>query len=154
MSPIDDKVRALRAKADELAKRSDDLNRAIEHIESQLAGVGVSVWLDQDPEYVIDLERDGNGAMSGWLVGFAKLGARWRIAARQFDGGRMVPDATYGLGESLDAPMTEAPIALADAPRAVRIQAAELLETLVTHMTHAVERYIASVDRATAATKK
>lgn len=152
MAPIDDKLRALRAKADELSRRSDDLNKAIEHIEAQLSGIGVSAWLDDDPDLVIDFERDGDDAISGWLLGFAKLGARWRIAVRQFDGGR-VTQHEYGT-DGLSAPMTDPPIALADAPRAVRIQAAELFETLIEHLTRTVDHYIENVDRATAATRK
>jgi hypothetical protein len=143
---IDDQLRALRAEADALAKRSDALNAEIARIEKALEGVGVGAWLD-DREYVIDEQEDASGRIAGWLIGYAKIGGRWRLAAREFSGGTMVEEPD-GMITELKAPVSNAPVALADAPRLVRVCAIGMMECLVPTLLVRVRRLTRNVDRA------
>lgn len=142
---LDEQVKHLKARARLLDKKSDELNSVLEHLEDDLDGVGVAVWLDT-PEHIlaVTLEDGENGRIyGGYLLGYQKMGGAWRISALPFDGAVVGPEG------ALEVPPGYPATPLASAPRVVRLEAVEHLPALVAALTARVDAFITNIDLAT-----
>lgn len=117
-----DKLALLTTLSKQLAEQSDQLNRTIETMDQQLAAAtpGVSAWL---PQHQLG---------SGYVLGYTKLGDRWTLAVYQ-----------KGITAD-DLP----PIALRNAPRAVRVEAVALFGPLLDALIVKTEALVMSVKQA------
>jgi hypothetical protein len=150
MSPISDKLQALAAAATKLNTATDDLNEMIERVEDDLqrAGVGVEIWLDAQLMESEWEEEDATAVTIGemprefrqfWELGFARAPDKWRIAIRQMQAVRADRVAPYER-------QLRAPSPLASAPRQLRLEAVELLESLVEALTARAEELLRTVE--------
>lgn len=147
---IDQKLQAISARAEKLNKATDDLNQTINGIEAKLAAVrvGVSVWLDSllDEKRSFEEVEAPNGEYrtarmrSGWNLGYTKIEDAWRIAAKRCEGEDFNGDCE--LTDSAGA------VPLVTAPRAVRMQAAEQLETLLDAILNRMSEYMRGIESA------
>jgi len=159
MAPSNTSVEALAAKASKLNAKTDELNAAFEYLEARLAAanVGVSVWLPLRELLDIDHGRPSEstasdddetwtGSDDGWNIGYTKVGAKWRLAARE----ERWTYSTDGAEKTFnDVPIiVSAPVPLVSAPRAVRAEAAGLLDLLIEELTKQVDFYLANIEKA------
>src|SRR5260370_25179604 len=146
MVPIDTAVAQLSSLASQLNKETDALSDIILDLERQLANtkVGVSLWLERNL-----LAETGDGyKQDAWVLGYAKLGDSWRLAAKpvtvtwehieEADHGDLTP-FTKDRGE---------PVPLLNAPRAVRVDASAYLEELVNRLAEKVKGFIGNIEQA------
>lgn len=142
--------------AERLNKASDELNEVLDSFDDQLqqAGVGITYWLGHnggDPLYSLLGDRsprtgqDENEVVTeGWMLGYAKVDKQWRVAVRQAMYIRFVENSEDSPGWKFDSPA----IALRDAPRAIRVEAAPLLEELANELVAVMEQYAGGVEAA------
>lgn len=157
MSPISEKLQALSAVSAKLNNATDELNSVIERIEDdvQRSGVGVTVWLgcpSGHPRMIAPSDwrrpHQSDGACDNvkelidfWAIGFTKFGDTWRIAARRMQQMSGDDDLDYAV-ESAD------PVPLVSAPRQVRLEAAEHLESLVEQLTGRAQSMLKNIETA------
>ena len=169
MSPIKpDLLHELTEAAETLNRSSDDLTTAIRQFEEQInqTRVGVSVWLPDEfaegETYIVGEDDGDNGRYErrrydGWRLGFAKIGDAWRVVVRRelFQNEDGAVDAR-GQYEWSPYCVDFGPVALADAPRHVRVQAVgsggrpERFERLLKALTERATEFTASVKAAMA----
>jgi hypothetical protein len=154
MAPSKKSVDEIRKLASALNKETDELNATIERLEQQLADakIGVAVWLNvvleaderlDDPEIVNGREVQMKFC-TGWDLGYCKIGDSWRIATKQSQA-TGVADAARTELPWLD---TTSPMPLVSAPRVVRVAAADHLESLLSALSHRMQRFVESIQRA------
>ncbi len=144
MVPIDEALGELSSLSAQLNKETEVLNSLILDLEKRLAAakVGVSIWL----EALLAASENGTSS-TGWLLGYGKLGDAWRIVAKPitrtwfpiYDDPGEYSFRTENRGE---------PVALSNAPRIVRVEAAEHLEPLVNEISTKVKGFIANIEKA------
>lgn len=146
MVPLNEAVGRLEFLAKELNDKTDDLNEIFLEIEERLqkAQVGVTYWLDQR---IVSRSGKRDGCYSGWVIGYARIGSEWRLAAKPV----AVREGLYD--NDPDCPYTDVddagePMPLAKASRAVRVEAAEHLEELITWIAEKVSRFIRNIENA------
>lgn len=141
-----------------LNRESDELNAVIEDFEEQLesAGVGVSVWLnenyaldesDWDEDYDPDRDTSWRSAHAK-LLGYTKIDGKWRIAVKDVTLRKGDARARSG-SEEVEILVGRQPITpLAQASRAVRVEAAAHFETLAKVLTMQMKRHLDSIAKA------
>jgi len=161
-----DALAALDVSSKKLNEKTDSLNKLIEQLEKRLQAsqVGVSVWLDSHGSQMLDASPESQHLdpnnepvgdlveSTGWVLGFAKVAEagtyEWRIAVhpvRQIWTPHLVNDwqtsdfRTLSEGE---------PRPLLKAPRAVRVEAAGLLETLVKQIAERAASFAEDIEKA------
>lgn len=137
-----------------LNSETDELNAVIEDIEDELqkAGVGLTAWLNWPiaesswtEEYDQETDRSWEEC-TAWHLGYDKLADGWRLVVKRVklrqDPGQEEP-SIFDL-PTPGAPKGE-PLALAKAPRLVRMAAAGHLETLMKLLAAQMQRYLKNI---------
>ena len=109
----------LSAAATELNTLSDELGNLVQALDAALKklNLGIASWIR------LEGREDGSGNYSKRDLGYAKVGNRWGIALRVFNGNHHAPDES-----------TVEEWLFNDAPRALRIEAVERLPDLFEHL--------------------
>jgi hypothetical protein len=109
----------LSAAATELNTLSDELGKFVQAVDGALKklNLGIASWIR------LEGREDGSGNYSKRDLGYAKVGNRWGIALRAFNGNHNNPDES-----------TVEEWLFNDAPRALRIEAVEKLPDLFEHL--------------------
>ncbi len=142
--------------AAKLNSKTDELNQVISDVEHELqdAGLGMTLWLahlldasatERRYRPDDDEQRWPISVTQGWQLGFAKIDGQWRLSARYV--------RSEETADSVDAFEERQPVPLLKAPRLVRVEAAPLLETLVTVLTKRMNVYIRGIEQAKALAK-
>ena len=158
MAPNKSSVDALKKLAVTLNQETEDLNKLIENLESELDSckIGVSIWLDVvlDKRTSIEIvERHGRDpdeeqVREGWDLGYCKVGDKWRIAVKKTrSGSRDDTTDQFGNDESVWADVGN-PLPLVQAPRVVRVQAASLLDDLLETLHRRVAGFVKDIQEA------
>jgi hypothetical protein len=145
MVPIDAALRELSFFSEQLNRETEVLNSLILDLEQRLAAaqIGVSVWLSES----LLAENENGTSSTGWLLGYGKLSEAWRILAKPVT--RTWVPVYDDPGEySSRTEDRGAIVALANAPRIVRVEAAEHLEPLVNQIAEKVKGFIANIEKA------
>ena len=148
MAPILDSLRSLSEASAELATKTEELNGVLLRVEKQLAEarVGVSIWLDDGRRLVDETPRQA-GRSTGWAVGYAKVGGDWHLAAKRVSV-RETSKTGNPQDDYIEFEDAGEPVALVKAPRSVRVEAAALLEKVVTELTAKVRRFVGNIEDA------
>lgn len=155
MSPDQQELQELARLSQRLNEETDELNNLILSLEKRLAGmsIGVSVWLglalvESDSDYSSDEDdRDDRPWRDAWDIGYAKLGSEWRIATRHYRFRWSAEKDNWG-DYQIEDDATVQVLPLRDAPRAVRVEAAECLDALVSKLREKVTHFIDSIQKA------
>ena len=109
---------------------SDELTKHVEQIDAALKrlNLGVTAWV------TISQSEDEDGNCSGEKLGYARIGSRWGMALRTYEGVRGDPN-----------PPDETFSAFADAPRQLRIRAVEHIPKLLDQLSTEAEAMIANL---------
>jgi hypothetical protein len=152
MVPIDAALGELSTLSAQLNQATEVLNSIIRDLERGLAAtkVGVSVWLEADAPFITDflLAETKNGKKrNGWQLGYGKIADAWRILVRPVHEYWETPteDPTEGYWVIEDC--GEA-VALANAPRQVRVEAAPHFERLIIELSNKVKKFLVNVEDA------
>ena len=150
MTPIESSLDRLAGVAGHLNAESDALNRVIEAVEDRLASMnlGITYWderlLDAEEEPV----HDGDLRISyGSVLGYHKLSDGWRLAVR----GVRVEEGYFE--NDLSCPYRNVtahkePVPLLQAPRSVRVEAAERIEAVLDGLTDRAKSYVTGIGAA------
>lgn len=152
MAPDKNTIADIISLASTLNQETDELNAVIERLERQLgeANIGVAVWLvsvlnrDEiagEPVEFHGTFRDTKD-VTGWNLGYCKIDKTWHIAVRECRGTGWADD------ESFTWTVTSYPIALVNAPRIVRVEAAAHLDPLLAALKKRMEAFVGSIQRA------
>lgn len=150
---ISDKLAKIRKQAAGLNAKTDELNSTFDYIEENLSGSGVEFWwddcfLEERGSQSEDERGDRVKERSYCMVGYTKIGDRWQLAVRRR---AEVASGRDGYGEEIwDVVREEVPIPLSNAPRRIRILAAEILELFLDALSREIDRMAALVDAANA----
>lgn len=158
MAPNKSSVDSLKKLAATLNQETEDLNKLIEDLESELDAcrIGVSIWLDVvlDKRTSIEVFERRNGdheeeqIREGWDLGYCKVGDKWRFAVKRIRStSRDDTTDQFGLEESVWADVGN-PVPLVQAPRVVRVQAASLLDQLLETLHNRVEGFVKDIQAA------
>lgn len=155
MNDVEKRLASLANVAQELNRTSDEVTSFLRDVENRLAGMklGVEVW--GPPFYLDDVDLVGDDvsgvqAYTGtqYLLGYAKIGASWRLAAMPFqslwageDEGCVSLDGDLGeeRGELGD------PIPLLDMSREIRLEATSNLGWLLARIEEAALERVRSI---------
>lgn len=146
---LNDSIAALAALTKKLNSETESLNATIGALDQVLGsmGVGVTFWLERT---IASENGWQDNALEGWRVGFTKVGGTWQLAAKKvvhsrgcFEGD---PDQPWEDVQDRN----EAPVALAKAPRLVRLEGAPHLEELVEKLRQRVEKFVSDLERVNA----
>jgi len=120
-----DKLDKLITASNELNLKTEQLNEYIIEFEEFLedAGIGVGAWSK------VPLSGQGE---EDWLLGYAKLHGKWRIAVRR---------AGFGTLSNASTPMP-----LVNAARILRLEAVQQMQELVDALTEKTNEYIADIN--------
>jgi hypothetical protein len=149
MVPIEQALFELSSLSAQLNEETEALNEIIAGVERQLADakLGVSIWLTEAYDSLLAGVEVPDRKQKGWVLGFVKLGNAWRIAAhpaeRYWWDDYDADNNGYYLIE-----LKGEPVALAAAPRIVRVDAAGHLERLVKALSEKAKGFIGSVAKA------
>lgn len=155
MAPIKESLSALAASAQRLNAESDTLNATICEVEDGITQteIDLTVWLGNllcetawkfmDEIYYLPDDSVRVYERVGWVIGYARIGDGWRIAAKH------VAVTRVGEGEP-DPEQADigSAVALTSAPRAVQVEAAPALELLVETLTSRAEKLVEGIERA------
>lgn|SRR5262245_1061994 len=136
------------AAASRLNEESNSVNTLLAKIEGQLvsANAGIETWLTGQPLSSSDASgsTEGETAWTEQCLGFAKLNGKWCLAVKSirvvsgfFEGDTNCPYTNKYVNNS--------PVPLAQAPRALRIAALELLPELIKQLTEETESATAQI---------
>lgn len=168
MAPIKDSLAELAKVAAELNEETDSFNSFVEGLEKELAShhVGVSVWLDYKLDAVTTEDEPIDGGphrdevlkiVDGWELGYCKIGDAWRIAAKRVRGRETTEWEENGYGGAdrvWEWADVSNPTPLIQAPRIVRIEAADHLDSLVKALSQRVKAFAESIKKAKTTAKK
>lgn len=146
--PSEKTMKELCAAAAKLNSKTDELNEVIGEFEEDLekAGVGVTEWLTlllDETDSKFD-PHDETFSKSGWELGYAKVEGKWRLAVRQV----FLKSRLGRFDDDITSRHSDKTLALTNAPRVVRMQAAELFENLATAITLRMNEYVAAIEEA------
>lgn len=159
--PKESQLEKLASLSKTLNNKTDAINAAILRLEKRLAemNIGLEVWLGvalaeegyftrtNDRGEIID--PDGWSAMYSVELGYAKFNDEWHIVSRRtLD--LYAPDDGYGLGEMIfNRRIESGPLRpLTSAPRAVRIEAMQYMDSLIAMIISTAEKHIKIIDEA------
>jgi hypothetical protein len=163
--PISDKLQNLSAVAAKLNAETDSLNEVIEQLEDDLgkAGLGLTYWLENTlteilacgPKRKID-ERDldadkypgAHSVASACVLGYIKIADRWRLAVKSAELVFSASRAGFADDDWEVRDVGQEPIALAHAPRNIRMQAPAQFEALVDGLTSLAESMLEGIELA------
>ena len=147
MVPIRESMQDLSLLARELNAETDSLNGVIQSLEDQLAAskVGVAIWLPHLLDESAPTREDESREIftEGWLLGYAKIGDAWRIAVKRVLRVSIIDGSRDVVREDVEDQTP--PMPLTKAPRVVRVEAAQHLESLIEALATRVRRYISSI---------
>jgi hypothetical protein len=150
---ISDKLAKIRNNSAALNKETDDLNETFGHVNDGLSGSGVTFWwgsrlLDERIMLVPDDDGVPRKERLYFLLGYAKVGDEWCLAVQSYEG-RAGTD-NYGHDEWDDVETREPAVPLTRASRAIRIEAADVLEPFLDALNDAIEQMRAKIAKARA----
>jgi hypothetical protein len=148
---ISDKLKKIQARAASLNAKTDDFNATIDYIETQLRGSGVEFWWLNGPRLSERIVKDNEHDLDlrdHFALGYVKVGDEWHLAAQRW---RSYSD--MDMNEWSNDGTTADPVALKDAPRRVRMEAADSLEEFLDAYEQEMARVEAKIDKANALVK-
>jgi hypothetical protein len=150
MVPIEQALFELSSLSAQLNQETEALNAIISVVDRQLAAakVGVSVWLTEESDPLLASIDAPGGKIRGWVLGYAKLGDTWRLAAHPAERHWSESYECPGEGSWVTRLDDGMPVALASAPRIVRVDGAAHLERLVNALSQKVKGFIENIAKA------
>ena len=145
MVPIEDALKDLSTLGTKLKSETEELNEVIANLNQRLkeTRIGVSAWtgilLDEKDKTEVGPYNSEVVLKTGWELGYAKVDDAWTIAVRHTSCDRDGEEGGW---------RDEIPISLLKAPRHVRVESADHLETLIEKIADRARRFIASIEKA------
>lgn len=149
---IKDKLETIKKQSESLNRKTDELNATIESIEKGLSGSGVEFWWEGGPALGARIEKTDQGRERNYYVlGYSKVGGTWCVAAQQWTDVELVDHRagrTAFEDTEFDSLVVGDPVPLTSAPRRVRIDSAEHLESFLEAFSEEIGKMEANVDKA------